>query len=133
MWEKIKAEAQKWVLWAERDLRDKSGVERRKAVISKMCESIDLPYVPAFVECFIEPILYGFVIDAVVWVWNLVTGKVFDTLNLSPEIVEKTGKIITEAAKGGKPSVDMAEFAAETSDLSVDEKFDALLAKCAVK
>jgi hypothetical protein len=132
MWEKIKAEAQKLVLWAEQNLRDKSGIDRRKAVISKMCEAIDLPYVPGFVEGFIEPILYGFVVDAVVKVWDLVTGKAFGALSLSPEVVGKTGELINAAVSGGLPPVDLAGFAAETSGLPLDEKFDALLAKYGV-
>jgi len=130
MWEKIKAEAQTYILWAEQTLRDKTGPERRKAVIDLMCKNINLPYVPAFVECLIEPILYGFVVDSVVKVWNLVTGKAFGGLSLTPEILDKTGQIVTAIAKGEAIQVDPAQFAKETADvLGIDAKFDALLVK----
>ena len=53
MWEKLK-EIKKWVLekvlWAEEELRGKSGAEKRAAVVGKLNELINLPWVPEWVE-----------------------------------------------------------------------------------
>lgn len=53
MWEKLN-EVKKWVvekvLWAEKELRGKTGAEKRAAVVAKLNEIIDLPWVPEWVE-----------------------------------------------------------------------------------
>ena len=53
MWEKLK-EIKKWVLekvlWAETELKGKTGAEKRAVVVGKLNEIINLPWVPEWVE-----------------------------------------------------------------------------------
>jgi hypothetical protein len=118
-------------------LKDATGPERKKAVIGMLSEAIDIPFVPEWGESIFEPVLYGFVIDAVVKWWNAVTGHAFENLVLTPEVTEKTFEAVKAEVKGTAapklpdtmPSVDPKTG----EQLTVDQRFDALLAKYAVR
>jgi uncharacterized membrane protein YheB (UPF0754 family) len=122
MWKKIKDAVMDWVNWAERELRDKTGAEKRKAVIEKLVEVIDIPFVPDLFESPIERIVYGYLIDRACAWFNVLGDGNFETLVLTEEQKEKIAEMIetvpaeiisTEAIAGA----------------SVDDKLNALYSK----
>jgi transcriptional regulator with XRE-family HTH domain len=72
MWKEIVAKAQELIKLAE-TLAGKTGPEKRAIVVSGMCEAINIPFVPEWLEGLFEPPLYGF-IDWGVAFWNRITG-----------------------------------------------------------
>lgn len=72
MWENLK-KIKTWVvdkvLWAERELKGKTGEEKRAVVVSKLNEIINLPWVPEWVEGK----LIGFFVDMVCDKANILT------------------------------------------------------------
>jgi hypothetical protein len=134
MWKEIMAKALVLIKFAE-TLAGKTGPEKRAIVVAGLCKAINIPFMPDWMEGLLEPPAYGFIIDWAVGFWNRVTGHNLDLIPESEEVTEK----LTEAVKielkaaalgvlSGKPD-DGLEPAGDT----VDEKFNSLLEKYAVK
>jgi hypothetical protein len=126
------------VQWAEKNLTGKTGAEKRAAVVAKLCALIDIPYVPEWLEGMIEPILYGFVVDAACNLWNLLFGHTFVNAELTPEQTAKAAELITVTPTGESrlPSeedlpIKVASLIAEAPD--VDAKLSALYAQYGAK
>jgi len=137
MWKKIVAKAQELALQAEA-IKGLSGPEKRTYVIKATSSAIDIPFVPEWMENIIEPILYGFIVDSIIKWWNALTDKNISQIELTPEIMAKTETAVLAEAKGKVDaklpnSVPIADLKTGESGLTVDQKFDALLAKYAVK
>ena len=81
MLEQIKIWTIEQVLWAEKNLKGKSGAEKKAAVIKKLDELIVLP---SYLE-WVDDLLLSWLIDNVCEKLNLITGHNFATLNLSED------------------------------------------------
>ena len=62
MWQKVITIAQELIKEAE-GLKDMTGAQKKAYVVKKMCDAIDIPGVPEWIERIIEPILYGYIVD----------------------------------------------------------------------
>jgi hypothetical protein len=124
MWKKIVDAVMEWVSWAERELKDKTGVEKRQVVIEKLVALIDIPFVPDLIESPIERIVYGYLVDrACAWLNMLGNGN-FEDLMLTAEQYGKVAEMI-EVAPADILPVEILEGA------SIGCKLDALYTKYA--
>jgi hypothetical protein len=128
MWEKIKQQALEWVQWAERELSGKSGSEKRKAVVSKLCDVIDIPMVPGFVEAIFEPIVYGWVVDKVCNVLNILTDGDFKDVVLTQEQQLKVVALVNV-----KPDGESEKEAVAPSGGDIDARLNDLYERYGVK
>lgn len=88
MFEEMKKFAIEQVIWAEKNLKDKSGAEKKAAVVKKLDDMITLP---SYLE-WIDDIIIGKLIDTVCENLNKIIGHDFG----KTEIDEKQEKEITE-------------------------------------
>ena len=58
------------------DVKEKSGVQKKAWVVTTLSQLIDIPFVPDFLENGLERILYGAIVDAIVYTLNAVRGDV---------------------------------------------------------
>ena len=79
MFEEIKKFAIEQVLWAEKNLRDKSGAEKKAAVVKKLDDMITLP---PYLE-WVDDIIIGKLVDIACEKLNTLTGHNFEKLELS--------------------------------------------------
>jgi hypothetical protein len=100
MWRKIKETAFELVQWAEKELAGKTGKEKRAAVVRKMCELLNVPYVPEWLEGMFEPILYAWIVDRVCNVMNILTNHDMASVTLTPEQVTKAAGLIAVTQAG---------------------------------
>jgi hypothetical protein len=121
----IAAKAQELIKFAE-GLKDKTGPEKKAIVVKGMCEAIDVPFVPEWIEGLFEPALYGFVVDTAVKWWNRLTGHELGNIIVGDDAAEVMAEAVQSELKA----------AAAGKDAGAEEigaKFDALLAKYAGK
>jgi len=125
MWEKLK-EIKKWVvekvLWVERELKGKSGAEKREVVVRMLNDIIDLPWVPEWIEGYAIGWLVDFVCDAL----NRLLGHDWSGATLNEDNVEKL------AAALDAP-VSAVSAVAEKQGLSVDERIEELYKEYVLK
>ena len=136
MWEKVKECATGLVLWAETELAGKTGKEKRKTVVTKLREMIDWPVIPEFIEAIFEPILYGFVVDKVCDMLNLLTDGDFKDVVLDEPQTQKVAALIGVKPDGEPvmPVEPVKTLEAAAPDMSgLDARLNALYAKYAVK
>ena len=125
MWQKIVAKAHEFIKIAE-GFSEMSGAQKRAHVIKAMCDAIDLPYVPQWLENIIEPIIYGYVIDLCVKYWNQVTGHQLENIPDCNESAADMAEIVVSEVK--------AAATARVADHEVvDDKYQMLLDKYGVK
>lgn len=117
MWEKFK-KLKVWVvervLWAEKELRGKTGAEKRAVVVAKLNEIIDLPWVPEWVEGQ----LIGWLVDQVCDKLNILTDHDFSKMQLdekqTEELVEAleapTEMVVSAASKAATVDERLAEL-----------------------
>ena len=98
MWKNIVIKAQELIKFAE-GLKDKTGPERKAIVITGLCDAINLPFIPDWLEKIIEPILYGFIIDVLVKWWNYLTGRDLLTLVDNAETAAVMAGIVVQEIK----------------------------------
>jgi hypothetical protein len=116
-----------WISWAERELADKTGAEKKKVVVDKLVELIDIPFVPDLIESPIERMVYGMLIDrGVAWL-NILGGGYFKDLILTEEQKDKVIEMIDTPVEKIVDVPDLPEAS------GVDEKLNALYAKYASK
>lgn len=89
--ENAKRMAVAYVIWAETELKGKTGAEKKAAVIKKLDDMITLP---GWLE-WLDDILIGLFIDKVCLVLNLLTGHDFAGLQL---LDTKQTDVIVETA-----------------------------------
>ena len=115
MWQKLN-EIKKWVvekvLWAEKELRGKTGAEKRAAVVAKLNEIIDLPWVPEWVEGK----AIGWMVDLACEKLNWLFGHVWKGAELTDVQKDEIVECLTA-------SIDTAE---DVSALTVDERLGKL-------
>ncbi|MDR2179698.1 MAG: hypothetical protein LBP21_05285 [Synergistaceae bacterium] len=123
MWKKIVDKITSGVLWAEKELGDKTGPEKKKLLIEQLVKVIDIPFIPDLVESPIERVLYGCLIDrACIW-FNALTNNDFEGLVLNDEQKDKITEMIATEPE------DLPEVPEVAADASVDEKLNAIYAK----
>ena len=79
MWEDAKKWAIEQVLWAEKNLKGKSGKEKKEAVIKKLDDLITLP---GYLE-WVDDVVLSWLVDSVCDKLNLLTGHDFERIELS--------------------------------------------------
>ena len=62
-------------------LKGKAGEQKKEFVVNKLVQVIDIPFVPSFITKEAEKFIYGLVIDAVVYMFNKIRGKVPTSIN----------------------------------------------------
>ncbi|MBR1437271.1 MAG: hypothetical protein IJ587_01920 [Synergistaceae bacterium] len=81
MFEQIKIGAVEQVMWAEKNLKDKDGSEKKAAVIKKLDEMITLP---SYLE-WVDEIIIGKLVDMACDKLNLFAGHNFGEIELTEE------------------------------------------------
>ena len=81
MFEEMKKFAIEQVLWAEKNLKGKSGAEKKKAVVEKLDEMITLP---SYLE-WVDDIIIGKLVDMACDKLNLFAGHNFGEIELTEE------------------------------------------------
>ena len=111
MWEKFK-KLKVWVvervLWAEKELKGKTGAEKRAVVVAKLNEIIDLPWVPEWVEKKV----IGWLVDLACEKLNILTDHDFSKMQLDEK---QTGELV-EALEAPTEMVVSAASKAATVD-----------------
>ena len=79
MFEQIKIWAVEQVMWAEKNLKGKSGAEKKKAVVEKLDEMITLP---SYLE-WVDDIIIGKLVDMVCDKLNDFAGHDFGHIELT--------------------------------------------------
>jgi hypothetical protein len=120
MWRNVVAKAQELIRAAEK-IKHLSGPEKKAYVVKGMCSAINIPCVPDWIEALIEPVLYGWIVDAVVKWWNTLTNHQLETLPANAETAVAMAEVVIKEAKG--EPIDEA---------AVNAKFDELLTKYGV-
>lgn len=105
------------VLWAEQNLKGKSGAEKRETLIEKFCDWIDVPYVPEFVERPIKRWVAGYFVDLAVEKWNWLTNWAFEDVAATPEQVDKVAACL---------ETPIPKLAAASRAETLDERLEAL-------
>lgn len=76
---KLKTWTIEQVLWAEKNLKDKSGAEKKAAVIKKLDDLVTLPF---YLE-WLDDMIISYLVDAVCEKLNSITGHDFHDLALN--------------------------------------------------
>ena len=59
-----------------KDFKGKAGDKKREYVIDKMVDFINIPFLPSFVTKEVEKVLYGLIIDTMVYMFNTIRKRV---------------------------------------------------------
>ena len=76
MFEEVKKFAIEQVLWAEKNLKGKSGAEKKAAVVKKLDDMITLP---SYLE-WVDDIVIGYIVDKACEKLNIFAGHNFGAL-----------------------------------------------------
>jgi lysozyme family protein len=127
VWETLRgyySEITKKVIEVEQKIGDKTGEERQKVVVNYICDMIDIPYVPSFIETPVKRALVGRAVDMVVEKLNVICDWDFRNAKLSEANIQAIAEI---TAAPVAPLLDIVK--GTPSKASLDEKFDAVLLK----
>ena len=92
MWEDAKKWAIEQVMWAEKNLKGKSGEEKRAAVIKKIDDMIPLP---SYVE-WVDDIIIGKIVDMACEKLNAFAGHDFGSVELTEKQEQKIADEIAD-------------------------------------
>ena len=125
MWQKVVAKAQELIKYAE-GMKDKTGPEKKAIVVKLLCDEINIPGVPDWIERMIEPPLYGFIVDLLVKWWNSLTGHQLETIPENDAITAQMADVVKQ---------EIASISSNTplDVVDINSKFDALLEQYGVK
>ena len=84
MWQKMKTWVLEQVVWAEKNLKGKTGAEKRAAVVAKVDEMLVLPWWAEWADGFV----IGWMVDKICERLNWLTNWKFDDVDLTPERTE---------------------------------------------
>ncbi len=85
MFDKLKAFALEQVLWAEKNLKGKSGAEKKAAVVKKLDDLITLP---AYLE-WADDMVISYLVDSVCEKLNMLEGHNFGDTEISKQAQEE--------------------------------------------
>ncbi len=114
MLEKIKMWVVQQVLWAEKNLPDKTGAEKRDAVIAKLDELIQLPFYLEWVDGAFISWLIDLVCEKLNWIYD------YDFSHAEP-----TPEQLSELAQAADV-VNISDFKNFDNSKSIDERFNEL-------
>ena len=148
MFDKLKAWVVEQVLWAERNMKGRSGAEKRQAVVDKLDALITLPW---FLEWMDGPLI-GWLVDKVCGLFNAEQGhdwadKVPDTKEAVEAVVkelpdvdaytrgatEVMGRAVEEAAAAAPKAAEAVVEKAQTAAASVTSAVKTAAAKSSDK
>jgi hypothetical protein len=112
------------VIEVEKALGDKTGAERKEAVVNYISDLINIPYVPEWLEAPAKKLALGYIVDLAVEKLNVITGWDFANVDLN---LEQFDTLVKTMDKPVAPLLDMV--AGLPSEASIDQKFEALTAK----
>ena len=93
---KLKAMIIELVLWAEKDLKGKSGSEKKKAVVSKLMEMLlgmTLPWYISWAKG-VAPFLINYLVDLACQKLNFLSDWNFESIELNPVQVNKLASVL---------------------------------------
>ena len=103
-------------------LAGKTGAEKRAALIKLVCEAIDIPFVPNWLENLFKPALVTAIIDAVFKWINSVTGGHVEAFPVTEDttaaLADAAQKELVGAAMGKAPVEIPVEKTAEAPNIS---------------
>lgn len=108
MWQNIKKWVVEQVLWAETHLKGKTGKEKRAAVVEKLNQLIDIPYMPEWIEAR----LIGLLVDLACEKMNWLTDWNFSGVELDAQRVGELAEVLD------------APLPTKTTAATVDERID---------
>ena len=126
-YQKLKEQIASLVLWAEQNLKGKSGAEKKQAVLDMLCERVNLPGPLNWIK---RPILRFFVyrgIDAICSALNIVTDHDFADVEVDPAVVAE----VSALPKGVLLAAQ--DIVSDTKQQTVDERFLELCLQYGVK
>ena len=85
MFDKLKAFTLEQVLWAEKNLKGKSGAEKKAAVVKKLDDLITLP---AYLE-WADDMVISYLVDSVCEKLNMLEGHNFGDTEISKQAQEE--------------------------------------------
>ena len=85
MFDKLKVFALEQVLWAEKNLKGKSGAEKKAAVVKKLDDLITLP---AYLE-WADDMVISYLVDSVCEKLNMLEGHNFGDTEISKQAQEE--------------------------------------------
>jgi hypothetical protein len=113
-------------------LAGKTGAEKRAALIKLVCEAIDIPFVPNWLENMFKPMAVGAIFDAVFkWINGATNGHV-EAFPVTPDttaaLAMAAQREIIGAAKGETPiEIPVTKTAEAPNITDINAKFDALV------
>jgi lysozyme family protein len=116
------------ILEVEVSLKGKTGKERRDAVVDFLARLGDIAAIPNFIEIPVKKMAFGYIVDKIVEVVNLVTGWDILGTTLSVENKQKLVEIV-DAPVNGLISV----MSALPSTATIDERLDTLYKKYSIE
>ena len=122
---KLKTFAIELVLWAEKELKGKSGAEKKKAVISKLSEMLlgmALPWYISWAKGLVAPLLMNYIVDLACEKLNFLSGWNFENVNLNPNQLNKLASVLDAPVS----------VVADSNGSSFEEKLDCLYQKYAI-
>jgi hypothetical protein len=132
MWKEIVEKIVGFAKQVEVTLRDKTGAEKRAALIKLVCDAIDIPFVPNWLESIFKPMAVGAIFDTIFkWINGSTNGHV-EAFPVTPEttavLVEAAKKELVGAAKGIVPvDIPVTKTPEAPNITDINAKFDALV------
>ena len=120
MWKSIVSKAQELIKIAE-TIKGMTGPEKKAYVVNGLCGYWDIPFIPQWVE----RIIYGYVVDLLVRLWNYLINHKLAEIPANEETAEAMAELVEIEVNNI-----MTGKTVENADL--DERFDDLLAKYGV-
>lgn len=113
----MKAQVASLVMWAEQNLKGKSGTEKKQAVLDMLCERISLPGPLNWIKRPVLKIVVNGCIDKICDVLNIVTEhEGFDDVTVDPEVVAEASTL----PKG--VLMEAQNIVADTKQKTVDDR-----------
>jgi hypothetical protein len=122
---KLKTYVIELVLWAEKELKGKSGAEKKKAVVSKLTEMLlgmALPWYMSWAKGIVASWLINYLVDLACEKLNFLSDWNFENVKLSPTQLNELASVL--AAPAG--------VVADTSGKNFDERLEDLYQKYAI-
>jgi Uncharacterized protein conserved in bacteria len=121
-WTDFKSLVASFVVWAESELKGKTGTEKQTAVVEMIHDKFPWPFPLRLAQKPLLKIAVGWVSGKIVDALNIVTDHDFADIVADP-------KEIVEASKISKPALSaVQEIEAETREKTIEERFKALCA-----
>ena len=122
---KLKTMIIELVLWAEKDLKDKSGPEKKKAVVNKLMEMLlgmTLPWYISWAKSIVAPLLINFLVDLACQKLNFLSDWNFESIELNTVQLNKLASVLAAPV----------DVVVESSSRNFEDRLDDLYQKYAI-